>query len=65
MSEDLEHLTDEDYKAMGAIVEGSIRRRQGEDILAAVEASDKARQGPHPLLEALSRAYQQRQGEQE
>jgi hypothetical protein len=40
-------------------------RKHGEDLLSAVEASDKARQGPHPLLEALSRAYQQREGEQE
>lgn len=40
-------------------------RKHGEDLLSAVEASDKARQGPHPLLEALSRAYQQREGEQQ
>jgi hypothetical protein len=55
MSEDLEHLTDEDYEAIVAIVEGSIHRRQGEDILAAVEASAQARQGPDPLLEAVAR----------
>lgn len=60
MSEDLEHLTDEDYEAIGAIVEGSIRRRQGEDVIAAVEASDAARQGPDPLLAMLERAHQAR-----
>jgi hypothetical protein len=60
MSDDLEHLTDEDYEAIGAIVEGSMRRRQGENILAAVEASDKARQGPDPLLEVLRRAHRAR-----
>lgn len=65
MSEDLEHLTDEDYEAIEAIVDGSLRRRQGEDILGAVEASDKARQGPDPFLEAIARAYQAKEAEQE
>ena len=65
MSDDLEHLTDEDYEAIGAIVEGSIRRRQGENILAAVEASARAAEKPHPLVEAITRAYQAREAEQE
>jgi hypothetical protein len=59
--EDLGHLTDEDLERIEAIVDGSVRRRHGEDVLAAVEASDNARQGPHPLLEALARAYQARE----
>ena len=61
MSDEFDHLTDEDYEVIGAIVEGSLRRRQGEDILAAIDASDKARQQQHPLLEALSRAYEARE----
>jgi hypothetical protein len=65
MSEDLSNLRDEDYEAIEAIVDGSLRRQMGENILAAVDASEKARQGTHPLLEALSRAYQERESEQE
>ena len=65
MTEDFDHLSDEDYEAIAAIVEGSARRRQGEDILAAVDARDKARQEPDPLLEALARAYEAREAEQQ
>ena len=65
MSEDLSHLRDEDYEAIENIVDNSLRRLGGENILAAIDASDKARQQQHPLLEALSRAYQEREGEQE
>jgi hypothetical protein len=35
-------------------------RKHGEHILAAVEASDKARQGPDPLLEVLRQAHRAR-----
>jgi hypothetical protein len=40
-------------------------RKHGEHILAAVEASARAAQMPHPLVEAITRAYQAREGEQE
>ena len=60
MSDDLEHLTDEDYEAIGAIVERGAERVRGEQILAAVEASARAAEKPHPLVEAIARAYQAR-----
>ena len=57
MSEDFSYLTDSDFELIESIVDGSLRRLQGENILAAVEAADKACQEPHPLLEALDRAH--------
>ena len=33
-------------------------RKHGEHILAAVEASARAAEEPHPLVEAITRAYQ-------
>ncbi len=57
MSEYPEHLTDEDLQGIGPIVDGSTRHLGGESILAAVDASDRARQEAHPLLEDLDRAY--------
>jgi hypothetical protein len=33
-------------------------RKHGEHILAAVEASARAAEKPHPLVEAITRAYQ-------
>jgi hypothetical protein len=35
-------------------------RKHGENILAAVEASARAAGKPHPLVEAIARAYQER-----
>jgi hypothetical protein len=35
-------------------------RKHGEHILAAVEASAKAAEKSHPLVEAIARAYQAR-----
>jgi len=35
-------------------------RKHGEHILAAVDASAKAAEKPHPLVEAIVRAYQAR-----
>ena len=35
-------------------------RKHGEHILAAVEASARAAEEPHPLVEAITRAYQAR-----
>jgi hypothetical protein len=64
MSEDLGQLTDEDLQRIEAIVDGSARRQLGENILAAVDASDQARRGPEPLLEALARGYQARENEE-
>jgi cation transport ATPase len=40
-------------------------RKHGEHILAAVEASASAAQKPHPLAEAIARAYQAREDRQE
>ena len=40
-------------------------RKHGEHILAAVEASARAAEEPHPLVEAITRAYQAREAEQE
>jgi hypothetical protein len=58
--EDLGHLTDEDLERIGAIVENSVNRQHGQHILDAVEASTKAAEKPHPLVEAIARAYQAR-----
>ena len=65
MTEDFDHLSDEDYEAIPAIVEPSAGRRRGEDILAAVDARDNAREEPAALLEALARAYEAREAEQQ
>ena len=35
-------------------------RKHGEHILAAVEASARVAEEPHPLVEAITRAYQAR-----
>jgi hypothetical protein len=64
MSEDLSHLRDEDYEAIEAIVDGSLRRRQGEEVLTALEAHGEARQEPDPLLVALNRAYEAKEKEE-
>ena len=40
-------------------------RKHGEQILAAVGASARAAEKPHPLVEAITRAYQAREAEQE
>jgi hypothetical protein len=40
-------------------------RKHGEHILAAVEASTKASEKPHLLVEAITRAYQVREDNQE
>jgi hypothetical protein len=40
-------------------------RKRGEDILAAVEASARAAEQSHPLVEAIARAYQVREDNQE
>jgi hypothetical protein len=73
MSEDLGHLTDEDLghltgeelERIGANVEGSVDRHHGEHILAAAEASARAAEKSHPLVEAIARAHQAREDNQE
>jgi hypothetical protein len=40
-------------------------RKHGEHILAAVEALAEAAEKPHPLVEAMARAYQAREDKQE
>jgi hypothetical protein len=40
-------------------------RKHGEHILAAVEASARAAEKSHPLVEAIARAYQARENNQE
>ena len=60
----LGHLTDEDFQRTEPIADGSAQRRLGENILAAVDASNKGRQGPDPVLEALARGYQARKKEE-
>jgi hypothetical protein len=40
-------------------------RKHGEHILAAVEASARAAEKSHPLVEAIARAYQARENDQE
>jgi hypothetical protein len=40
-------------------------RKHGEHILAAVEASARTAEKPHPLVEAIARAYQEREGQRE
>jgi hypothetical protein len=40
-------------------------REHGERILAAVEASARAAEKSHPLVEAIARAYQEREDKQE
>jgi hypothetical protein len=39
-------------------------RKHGENILAAVEASARAAEKSHPLVEAITRAYQARDDNQ-
>jgi hypothetical protein len=57
--------------ALDAMIESAAREEQenlerahGQHILDAVEASTRAAQKSHPLLEAIARAYQER-GEKE
>jgi hypothetical protein len=40
-------------------------RKHGEHILTAVEASDRAAEKSHPLVQAIVRAYQAREDNQE
>jgi hypothetical protein len=42
-----------------------LERAHGQHILAAVEASARAAEKPHPLVEAIARAYQEREGQRE
>jgi hypothetical protein len=64
---DLGHLTDEDFERIGATVEGSVDldRAHGQHILDAVEASARTAEKPHLLVEAITRAYQVREDNQE
>jgi hypothetical protein len=39
--------------------------KYGQHILAAVEASARAAEKPHPLVEVIARAYQAREDNQE
>jgi hypothetical protein len=52
-----EDFTAEEIAAIEAILDDSASRKHGEDVLAAVEASDNARQGLDPLLAALDQAH--------
>jgi hypothetical protein len=65
MSEDLGHLTDEDFEAIERIVEGGLDRQHGEHILDAV-ADHAERQGPEgdPVLQLLSRAHETKPGDE-
>ena len=56
----LENLTEEDFAAIGRILEGSENRRHGEDLLAALDAGQRRRQGleEDPLLKILRQAHQ-------
>ena len=67
MSDDFDHLTDEDYEAIAAIVDGSARRAHGQDLLSAIESADKRREETaSSLFDAITRAtLAQEEGEQE
>ena len=67
MSEQYDHLTDEDYEAIGAILEGSERRALGEHVLRITQdLEQQRRKQDHALLDAISRArLEQKEGEQE
>ncbi len=66
MTESYDHLTDEDYEAIGAILEGSERRQMGEHILHMwQEGQERQQQENRSLLDAIARAHQAQEGEQE
>ena len=64
--QDFEHLTDEDYEAIGAIVERGVRRQHGEFILAMTEgAEQRRREQDRALLDAIARARLEQEGGQD
>ena len=67
MSEGFDHLTDEDYAAIGAIVEGSERRKMGEHIVRLTRDPERQRrEQDRALLDAIFGATLEREeGEQE
>jgi hypothetical protein len=57
VSEQFDHLNDEDIEAIDQIWEGSFDQKHGEGILSAIDGADKRREdADRALLDALSRA---------
>jgi hypothetical protein len=66
MTEGFDHLTDADYEAIGAIVEGSERRAMGEHLLRVAEgAEQQKREQGRALLDAIAQARLEQEAEQE
>ncbi len=66
MSEQFDHLTDEDLAAVENIIEGADRRKMGEHILHMwQEGLERQQQQNRSLLDAIARAHQAQEGEQE
>jgi hypothetical protein len=56
MSEQYDHLSDEDLEAIERIVDGGVDRQHGEHILGMVRGLNEKQ--PDPLLKLLERAHQ-------
>jgi hypothetical protein len=56
----LENLSEEEFEAIGRILEGSVDRQHGQHILDAVAAQEDRIQGraEDPVLEVLRQAHQ-------
>jgi hypothetical protein len=65
-SDDLDNLTDEDFEAIGNILEGGIRRMHGEDILAAIDGQgERQEEQARSIFETLARLRLEQKGEGE
>jgi hypothetical protein len=62
MSEQYDHLTDEDLEAIERIVDGGLDRQHGEHILGMVNHVSEQRH-PDSLLGLLEKAHQARMSE--
>lgn len=64
---DFDHLTDEDLEAIERIVEGSLERQHGQDLLAVMDgAEERHEEQARSLLDAISQATMaQEESEQE
>ena len=63
---DFDHLTDEDYEAIEAIMERGLRRQHGEHLLRMAEgAEQQKREQGRALLDAIARARLEQEAEQE
>jgi hypothetical protein len=61
----LEYLSDEDFDAIGRIVEGAVERQHGQHILDIMaDARERRGQGADPLFEVLRQAHQAKADEE-